>query len=206
MGLRRPECCAYCGQPLQLVAGFCVGCQAPAKVAQHPRIVADARRRAGVALTGYSMPMWPGGSGALALPGAPPRPTPRWVAFLASAGFIACIIFALSIGARLSNVAAPFLPASDSLTASMSPTGKIASTFTVGQPVYLAYTAQAAGDIGVRITIDNATPFTFIEYLTKQQQPRTLRYAASMPGTWKIALLWNQKPLQTLVLSFIPTT
>lgn len=76
--MKNPERCAYCNQPLRLVAGFCADCHAPATIARHYRLVARSRRDGHLAAAAPS-------TGNLALsvaqdPGLVARqPIPRWV-------------------------------------------------------------------------------------------------------------------------------
>ena len=206
MALRVAEPCAYCGKPLQLVAGFCVFCHAPASVAQRAKLVAAARRNTGVLLAEQHTP------GSLTLMAAPTlaqRPTPTWARVVLLLSLVSLVLASFFIMLHLNGntLSLPFLPANSSLSASTSANGAATTAFVVGQPLYLDY-AVAVGRPGatiqLRVAVDHATPRWLTEHWPHGNEQRAMSLVALAPGIWHIALLSDGQVIRSLTVTIAP--
>lgn len=195
MGVRQPEQCAYCGRPLRLVAGFCAECLAPESVARRRNLVADSRRRAGIAMTAHSAmaraiaPTVEASAAALAA-----RPHPRWPASAALLGVVVLLIALGSIGVHVANgmgIAHPPMIATMSLSIRLGDAGPETRAAAVGQMLVITYSVAASTqpiDVALTIVPGAGLPATMRERWPAVAMTRTLRLVPALPGIWHIML------------------
>ncbi len=200
MGLRDEERCAYCGQPLRLVAGFCAECLAPAPVARRTTLVADARRRAGQQLTEHS-PIAQSINTSPAVLAAKPRS--RVAILLALVGGAALLIGIISISLRIATGTTPSLPlfADSSLVIRSNNGGATAYQAKIGQPLTITYNVQPKGsqpsEVVLTILVPGQPLSTFAERWPLGTTSRSITLVPAIAGTWQFVLSRNQETLQT---------
>lgn len=203
----RRESCAYCGQPLRLVAGFCAACQAPATVAQRARLIADA----GLPPEGREIPARP------LVP--PPEPSPVGQGSGAAPGRAAVIITRLLLAGGLIALGLVFVAVSVRLNANpirllMPPPvgtvvvrqaadGPATTSVSTGQPFILQYdlTVQS-GQAAVTLTIapQHGPPRALTETWPRGHTTRAQTLVALAPDRWQITLRENGTVIAALTL------
>lgn len=210
MGLREADRCGYCGRPLRLVAGFCAECLAPAPVARQAKLVADARRRAGLHVTAQSSvariiaPTVEASVAALAQ-----KPLPRWPATLAIVGVMALLIASGTIAFRVAAVTPKgFAPLADAtLSVLLGHAGGTAiDSVSVGTAIVVEYGVVPGRDpVDVTLTISplGNTPFVLAERWPPNAPLRDLLIVPNLPGQWRITLARDQQILRSVDLHII---
>lgn len=188
--------CAYCGQPLQVVAGFCTSCQAPVEIASHARLVARALREVHPPLRvdeGTLLPLLATPTPA-ALPMMPPAPMPVLPTRMLLCGGIvalALVVVAVSLRLGVNPIRALVAPAGGELGVSLASGGAGVTIITTGTVFILHYaiTVEAASAlVTLSITPDGLPTRSMTERWPRGITQRDQRLIAVTPGIWHIAV------------------
>jgi hypothetical protein len=195
------ERCAYCGEPLRLVAGFCAACKAPASVAQRAGLIAQSGL--GSAPPVAVRPLAP----------LPPvaRPTPIVTRLLLASGLIALgavvVLVSLRLHANPLHLLIP--PPAGTLAVTQPPGGAATTQISVGQPFALDYSATIAGASAlVTLTIaPSASPAcSLTERWPQGTTTREQILVPLAPGRWQITLHRDGQVIASLPLEIGPAT
>jgi hypothetical protein len=193
--------CAYCGQPLRLVAGFCATCQAPARVAQRARLIADSGVHAAI------RPPVKVGTPLVSV--APlTRPSPIGTRLLLAAGLVALgmvLVFAsMRLNANPLRILLP--PPVGSLAISQQPGGAATDRVVAGQPFTLRYdvTVDAAqADVSLTITPQHGTARTLEEWWPHGHTQRDQVLIPLAPDLWQVVLRKDGHIVQAATLQIV---
>jgi hypothetical protein len=202
MTKHRADCCAYCGAPLRIVAGFCAACHVPASVAQRAKLVAGTQR----ATTDIKRIV----SDTPLMVAPSPGTRPRWVRPLWGVGALSLLaaIFFILVHINGLPFVSPVLPSS-SLAASLAPDGPTVASLTAGQTWYLTYhvaVGRAGSVVQLRLTPAHAPTYTLTEHWSRGDGQRVLPLQSLAPGAWRITLLDNGQVVQSLVIQVAAAT
>jgi len=200
--------CAYCHQPLQLIAGFCAVCHAPQVVASRQGLVAKEQSMARQPLT-----MLGASHVVVGAQRQVQSPRPRWLRPLLAVSVIALVLAAFFVTLHLNgnDLSSVLAHRSGTLTASATAQGASATTFSVNQPYYLTYSlkdAQRGSRDGALVRLEitrlHAHVWVLNEHWPPTAPPRTLPLVALTPGAWHIALIADNQALQSIDLLIVP--
>lgn len=205
------EACAFCGQPLRLVAGFCASCQAPVAVAQRAKLVAEVRQRAGITRPAKERPApirhitAPG-----PVPGLP-RPAPALTRILLGCSCVTLCLTLVFISMRVNAnpLRILFRPPDGTLTLSLTPTGAAVTQVTAGKPFYLRYgvTVQNDGaEIALTIAPEHAPAATLTERWRRGATHRSQPLVALAPDLWQFTLHEDGRILQSTSILVLGST
>ncbi len=186
------ETCAYCGQPLRLVAGFCAACHAPAGVA------ADSGAHAVPVKAGKPL-----------APVAPlSRPSPIGTRLLLAGGLLSLGLVFVLISMRLNaNPIHIFIsPPEGSLVVSQQPNGTATNSVVTGQPFTLRYavTVEAAqADVSLTIIPAHGTARTLEEWWPHGDTQRVQTLVPLTPDLWQIVLRKDGRVVQAETIQIV---
>jgi hypothetical protein len=211
MGMRMVAFCAYCGEPLQLIAGFCSVCHAPTAVAMKERLIADARRRAGQVLTFHtdvSHVIKPSKhSSAIAFTRDRSSRWTRPLALLSVVSLGLAVVFIVLHVLDTANTHAFWRsPSLLSVTQSSHQENAI-TTVRVGQTFsvnYVLLIEKDWSDVTLSITPNHAPARNLVERWPRGQVKRSFSLTPAEVGHWIIALVVDGKTLQSLMLTVFP--
>ncbi len=193
--------CAYCGQPLHLVAGFCATCHAPVMRA---RLIAAPPRRPRLTMAPPRAPVR-----RLPLPEAiPARQDVIWNRVLLGIGLVALFGAVISIGSRLSlsPVRAWLLPPPQGALA-LTANGRAVSNVTAGQTLLLRYdvlVTNTSAIVTVTLVPPQGAPRTLAERWPIGDETRAQPLCLTLPGVWRIVLRRDGTVIQDLALDVLP--
>jgi hypothetical protein len=194
--------CAYCGQPLRLVAGFCATCHAPVL---RSRLIAAKPHAPRVMVK--APPPTP--TRRLLMPDAPPaRQDVIWNRLLLGIALVALCGVIITIGARLSlsPVRAWLLPAPQG-TLAVTADGHPASNVLARQTLTLRYDVSVTNASAI-VAVILVSPQGASRALTERWPPggetRTQSLCLTLPGIWHIILRKDGVVIQNLALDVLP--
>lgn len=197
------DTCAYCGQPLRLIAGFCAACHAPTMVAARARLVAGARQRSDLP---SGMPRSHVGTQSAVFTPASPRGSR--LLLVASVLCLAVASVCIYVNVNHRTIAALMLAPRSALQASATAGGVATTTFTVGQTIFLRYGVNV-DQMGADITLTVAPPGAPAHLLTERwpqgATERTQNLVALIPGTWSITLQVNGQIIRAATIMIVAT-
>lgn len=187
--------CAYCGEPLRLVAGFCAACQAPASVAQRAKLIAQS----GLASAPHAAmrPLAP----------LPPvaRPAPIVTRLLLACGLIALGAAVVLVSLRLhANPIRLFIPPPAGTISISQPPGGVTTTQVVtGQPFALDYSAtvdSASALVTLTIAPAASPACSLVEGWSQGTTNRQQILVPVAPDRWQITLRRDGQVIAALTL------
>jgi hypothetical protein len=197
--------CAYCGQTLQMVAGFCANCQAPVEIASQAKLVARALRD-DHALGNASLPRLTTPTPA-ALPTMPPAPMPMLPTRMLLCGGIvalALVVVAISLRLGVNPIRALVVPAGGELTVSLTPGGDAVTTVAAGTSFTLQYavTVDAASAlVTLSITPQGQLTRSMTERWPRGITQRSQSLTAVTPGMWHITITRDSDTVRQMDLT-----
>jgi hypothetical protein len=195
------ECCAYCGEPLRLIAGFCATCQAPAGVAQRAGLIAQSGL--GTAHRVAVRPLAP----------LPPiaRPAPIVTRLLLAGGLIAlgAVLVLVSLRLHANPLRLLIPPPEGAIVATQPPGGASTTQIIAGQPFALEYSAtveRASAQVMLTIAPTTAPACSLVEGWPQGTTSREQILVPLAPDRWRITLQRDGQTIATLTVTIISGT
>lgn len=195
------DTCAYCGQPLRLLAGFCATCHAPGMVAARSRLVVGQRQRQGEPAQSLASHM-------VSQPTLVTPTKPRWTRLMLAASVLCLAVASICMYATVNqrSFADLMLAPRSALQTSTTAEGAATTTFTVGQTIFLRYGVnidQAGADVTVTVAPPHSTAHLLTERWPQGITERTQSLVALVPGDWTITLQVNGQIIRVTTIQIV---
>lgn len=191
--------CAYCGQPLDLVAGFCSICHAPAMVARRQLLVAQSKR--------LERPVIPAQQ-QLLLTGSIRSPEtetmPSWFLIMTIISIITLSASILIMVTRASpHLLQTMTPPNGNSLAITDGHGQKITTGHIGSAITVTYTANVKeknAAITLSISLQQGTPHVYSTQWGTGNHQDHLSFVPLVGGNWVFSFAINGNILQTIIL------